>query len=32
MAEYLVFRMTGQKGTDLSLAGRTMLFDVERGE
>jgi sugar (pentulose or hexulose) kinase len=32
MAEYLVFRMTGQKGTDPSLAGRTMLFDVERGE
>jgi xylulokinase len=32
MAEYLVFRMTGQKGTDPSLAGRTMLFDIGRGE
>ena len=32
MAEYLIFRMTGQKGTDPSLAGRTMLFDIGRGE
>lgn len=32
MAEYLVFRMTGDKGTDPSLASRTMLFDVGGGE
>ena len=32
MAEYLVFRMTGESGTDPSLACRTMLFDVGRGE
>lgn len=32
VAEYLVFRMTGEKGTDPSLAGRTMLLDLRRGE
>jgi xylulokinase len=32
MAEYLVFRMTGAKSTDPSLASRTMLFGIERGE
>ena len=32
MAEYLVFRMTGEKSTDPSLASRTMLFDIERGK
>jgi xylulokinase len=32
MAEYLVFRMTGEKSTDPSLASRTMLFGIERGE
>lgn len=32
MAEYLVFRMTGEKTTDPSLASRTMLFDIERGK
>jgi xylulokinase len=32
MAEYLVFRMTGEKSTDPSLAGRTMLFGIEAGE
>lgn len=32
MAEYLVFRMTGAKNTDPSLASRTMLFDIVRGE
>ncbi len=31
MAEYLVFRMTGEKRTDPSLASRTMLFDIRRG-
>ena len=32
VAEYLAFRMTGERGTDPSLACRTMLFDVGRGE
>lgn len=32
MAEYLVFRMTGEKSTDPSLASRTMLFGIEDGE
>jgi sugar (pentulose or hexulose) kinase len=32
MAEYLVFRMTGEKSTDPSLASRTMLFGIQRGE
>ncbi|MDP8939660.1 MAG: FGGY family carbohydrate kinase [Actinomycetota bacterium] len=32
MAEYLVFRMTGEKSTDPSLATRTMLFNIEEGE
>lgn len=32
MAEYLVFRMTGEKSIDSSLASRTMLFGIERGE
>ncbi|MGI9050290.1 MAG: FGGY-family carbohydrate kinase [Rubrobacteraceae bacterium] len=32
MAEYLVFRMTGERVTDPSLACRTMLFDVVQGE
>ena len=32
MAEYLVFRMTGEKSTDPSLATRTMLFGIENGE
>ncbi len=32
MAEYLVFRMTGEKSTDPSLASRTMLFGIRRGE
>lgn len=32
MAEYLAFRMTGEKGTDPSLASRTMLFDIVGGE
>jgi xylulokinase len=32
MAEYLVFRMTGEKSTDPSLASRTMLFGIETGE
>jgi xylulokinase len=32
MAEYLVFRMTGEKSIDPSLASRTMLFGIERGE
>jgi sugar (pentulose or hexulose) kinase len=32
MAEYLVFRMTGEKSTDPSLASRTMLFNIGRGE
>ena len=31
MSEYLVFRMTGERATEPSLAGRTMLFDVRRG-
>ena len=31
MAEYPVFRMTGDKSTVPSLAGRTMLFDIEGG-
>lgn len=32
MAEYLVFRMTGERNTDPSLASRTLLFRVDRGE
>jgi sugar (pentulose or hexulose) kinase len=32
MAEYLVFHMTGEKSTDPSLASRTMLFGIGRGE
>jgi xylulokinase len=28
--EYLVFRMTGERGTDPSLASRTMLFRIDR--
>jgi sugar (pentulose or hexulose) kinase len=32
MAEYLVFRMIGEKSTDPSLASRTMLFNIVRGE
>lgn len=32
MSEYLVFRMTGEKSTDPSLASRTMLFNVVEGE
>ena len=32
MAEYLVFRMTGERSTDPSLATRTMLFNIEEGE
>ena len=31
MSEYLVFRMTGGRATDPSLAGRTMLYDVGAG-
>jgi xylulokinase len=31
MSEYLVFRMTGERATDPSLAGRTMLYDVGAG-
>ncbi|MDQ4128834.1 MAG: FGGY family carbohydrate kinase [Actinomycetota bacterium] len=32
LAEYLVFRMTGERGTDPSLASRTMLFRVDCGQ
>ena len=32
IAEYVVFRMTGEKGTDPSLASRTMLFRIDRGQ
>ena len=32
MAEYAVFRMTGGRGTDPSLAGRTMLYRLADGE
>lgn len=32
MAEYIVFRMTGEKSTDPSLASRTMLFNIGEGE
>lgn len=32
MAEYIVFRMTGERSTDPSLASRTMLFSVEGEE
>jgi xylulokinase len=32
MSEYLVFRLTGEKSTDPSLASRTMLFNVGDGE
>ena len=32
MAEYLVFRMTGERSTDPSLASRTLLFRIDRGE
>jgi xylulokinase len=31
MSEYLVFRMTGERTTDPSLAGRTMLYNVGSG-
>src|SRR5918995_2340712 len=32
VTEYLVFRMTGERGTDPSLASRTLLFRIDRGE
>ena len=32
VAEYLAFRMTGERGTDPSLASRTLLFRIDRGE
>src|SRR3712207_287077 len=32
VAEYLVFRMTGARATDPSLASRTLLFRIDRGE
>lgn len=32
MAEYMVFRLTGEKSTDPSLATRTMLFNLEEGK
>lgn len=32
IAEYAVFRMTGGRGTDPSLAGRTMLYRLSDGE
>ncbi|MDQ3237524.1 MAG: FGGY family carbohydrate kinase [Actinomycetota bacterium] len=32
IAEYAVFRMTGERGTDPSLAGRTMLYRLASGE
>jgi xylulokinase len=32
MSEYLIFRMTGRRGTDPSLASRTMLYGIESGE
>jgi xylulokinase len=32
MAEYLAFRMTGEKSTDPSLASRTMLYNIVAGE
>ncbi len=32
VAEYLVFRMTGEQGADPSLASRTLLFRIDRGE
>ncbi len=32
IAEYIVFRMTGEKSTDPSLASRTMLFNIEDRE
>jgi xylulokinase len=31
MSEYLVFRMTGERATEPSLAGRTMLYDLQSG-
>jgi len=31
IAEYAVFRMTGERGTDTSLAGRTMLYHLTNG-
>lgn len=31
MSEYLVFRMTGERATEPSLAGRTMLYELEAG-
>ena len=31
MSEYLVFRMTGERATEPSLAGRTMLYDIRAG-
>lgn len=32
MAEYLVFRMTGERDTDPSLASRTLLYRIDPGE
>jgi len=32
IAEYSVFRMTGERGTDPSLAGRTMIYRLAGGE
>lgn len=32
MSEYLIFRMTGERAAEPSLAGRTMLFNVGSGE
>ena len=31
MSEYLIFRMTGERASEPSLAGRTMLFDIRSG-
>lgn len=31
MSEYLVFKMTGERATEPSLAGRTMLYDIRGG-
>lgn len=32
MSEYLVFRLTGERATEPSLASRTMLYDLRRNE
>ena len=32
MSEYLVYRMTGTRATEPSLASRTLLFDLRRGD